>query len=376
MKYCKTCYKTVCRCGDSKEEVDYYIYPALYEFTRKGYRIKECMSGDPTNSSLETRINLEKDAKFKIKSDYVQFEEYKYNGHHVRKNTIVPTPDVKKSFQKKRTDKVKLIQDICRDLYRIACDVPTLVENKRIGEFVFPQDYFENESFTQMITDLQKPWMLVLPKYGNCKEFLEEFYGLADNRSIMYAFVISQSGVTNRYFTHDFSSTSENAMQSKLAFDISSIPRLMQFGVDKEMQIEESSLGTPVKWHLSYVVMRDTEYDLYYNNSAPLDVMTDISDYLDDNEGTDLISAMGKGFDYLNEKNVNICAFSSDNILIIFSNRIDFAFEGSKNGTGVIFGPIDYDECNYKHITVTGREYFIFSDGAILLRKELENHAD
>lgn len=374
MKYCRTCYKSVCRCGTYKEDVDYYIYPAFYEFTRKGYHIKKCTSGDPANSSLETRIILEKDAKFKINSDYVQFEEYKYNGHHVRKNTIVPTPEVKKSYQKKRTDKVKLIQDICRDLYRIACDAPVLEGNKNIEEFSFPQDYFDQESFTQMITDLQKPWMLVLPKSGNCKEFLEDFYEQIDKRSMMYEFVINRNGIAGRCSSRDLSR--EYDIRNKLTFDITSCPQFIQFGVDKDMQAEENNPGTPAKWRLSYVVMNGN-YDeyIYSGESAPLDVMTDISDYLEDNETKDLITAFEKGFDYLNEKNVNICAFSSENTLIIFSNHIDFALEMNKNGTGVIFGPIDYDECDYKHITVTGRECFIISDGTILLRKELGKHA-
>ena len=103
MDYCCKCLSPLCRCGQRKIEIDYYIYPAVYEFNRKGYKTIGCCSGHENGSTLGTYIWFEKDLEQDIKSDYVQFDTYNYNGTHVRNYLVKAKPDLIKSFKKKRT---------------------------------------------------------------------------------------------------------------------------------------------------------------------------------------------------------------------------------------------------------------------------------
>ena len=104
MEYCPNCFKRTCRCGKSyKVEIDYYIYPAIYELNRKGYRTTNCCSGHEYNQIMNTYVAFSEDIIEEFVSDYWQYDSYNYRGFHERKNIIriYNHEESKISFKKK-----------------------------------------------------------------------------------------------------------------------------------------------------------------------------------------------------------------------------------------------------------------------------------
>ena len=379
MNICTTCFKEICRCHHShKIDIDYYIYPAIYEFNRKGYRTVSCCSGHTDDGKLKTYIEFREDHDFSFTSDFVQFDTYNYNGIHVRKNFIKPVPEIITKFKKKRTDKESLIRSINRDLYRIAQEVPYIEQNIKIEERVFQTQYFDRDNYIPEIPDLQKPWILILPNSRQCQEYIDQYLDTISKGGILYELVLNdvKSQKIHRVSSSDFSSSiyeKNSTMLKQVEYDICSNPEAVLLGQEKDMQLEIIEFDAD-EWLLYYVIL-STDDDFYHEgHTSPIGITDDIVDYKDDNSGLDLIRVFEYGFSLLIKKNINICAFSSGQTVVIFSNGIDFAYSGSSLGSAFQFGKIDYDDTELKHMRVTGRECFIIVNGTLLSRKELKTN--
>lgn len=372
MKCCNQCFKRICRCSNRQDiEIDYFIYPAIYEFNRKGYRTAGCCSGHSDNDKLTTYIEFKTDAGFDFSSDYIQFDSYKYNGVHTKRNLLTVIPNVSKRYSLKRTDKSRIIIDINKDLYRIAQTVPAC-RNSKCSPINFFDNYFEEKADVQIIDDVQKPWMLMIPKTGGCKNDVNNFFDVAGDGECLYSFIVNSSGDLNRKIVGN-RYTPGDSIKEIVSFDAGAVPQMMQFGQDEGMAIEKASINGTI-WNLSYIKLyRLDDYGKFVTGYG---VLEDISDWIEEQPDRDIIDAFTNGFSKLADKGVYICAFSSRNTIIIFSNGIDFAYFCSKAGTSVVFGPIDYAESEFKHVSVPNKECFVFADGMLLLRKRINNYAD
>ena len=382
MEYCRNCLKPICRCGQFKIDLDFYIYPAIYEFNRKGYKTVASSSGHADAKSLNTYIEFEHDVEHDFSSDYVQFYTYNYGGVHIKKNVIKIKPDIISLFRKKRTNKLELIRNINKDLYRIAQEMPCKEPNPHIEDMTFPDEYFDDESYSPRIPDIQRPWLLILPNNYDCRKYLYDYFNVAYEWNVLYEDLISRNGLDTirRSSSFDASFTSSDkkkGFKDQLLFDISSCPRLFQVGQERTMITEQARL-LDCLWTLSYVIVSpDRDYyspdDLIQN----FDIMTDIRDYWDEHPKSAVLDALEYGFNLLTKRGVHICAFSSDSEVIIFSNQTDFGFHASIDGIAAVFGNVDNDEAElFNHVHVEGKEAFVIIRDGILLQKELKNHAD
>lgn len=378
MEYCKKCFKQTCRCGYIKTELDYYIYPAIYEFNRKGYMTTGCCSGHKDQTALSTYIEFDKDLEHDFSSDYVQFHTYNYSGVHIKKSLIKARPEIISLFKKKRTDKPDLLRRINHDLYRIAREMPCKELNPNIEDIEFPEDYFFDESYSPRLPDIQRPWLMILPSGPDCKEFVNDYYNITNHRNNLYELAAPRddSGIFRRFSTLSLADRGidrNQVFKDQMLFDASASPKLFLMGQERDMQIETERFHD-TEWILSYVII-SPEKDYHYPGDyiSNYDIMSDIYDYIDENSGEDMISALESGFNILIKKNVNICAFSSGHDLIIFSNKIDFGYHSSSSGIAAVFGtPVDYDEAElFKHVHVQNKEVFVIINDGILFRKEL-----
>ena len=379
MYCCSSCFKTQCRCNSRKINIDHYIYPAVYEFNRKGYITEESCSGHEDAKSLETYIMFKQDLNYIIDSDLIYFDTYKYNGVHVRKNVIKAKPEICKMFKKKRPDKSKIIREINKELYRIAKAIPANIpEDDLPADALIPEDFFNQDTFVPDITDLHEPWMLVLPYRTDYVETIEEFFGVIDNNFCLYEIVINQIGYRSCFSHLDCKGTfrscydtQESLVKDRLVFDITSLPRLVQFGLEKDIKTEiivlENENYDDVTWYLSYA----SHEERYYDDSQNQGVSSDIQEFNDKNVRCDIVDAFAHGFELLIQKGVHICAFSSKHSIIVFSDRIDFSYNVSNSGMSIMFGQMEEDSYQYSRIKVSSKKCFVFADQALLVGKEI-----
>ncbi len=381
MKYCKKCFKSLCRCNQYKIDLDFYIYPAIYEFNRKGYITTGSCSGHENENTLKTYIEFKKNLTESFTSDYVQIDTYNYNRIRTRDNIIKIKPEIIKTFKKKRTNKLELIQKINYELYRIARELPCIELNPDIEEKTFSDNYFFDQFYTPDIPDIQKPWTIIIPNSANCKKYVDDYFNVVYEWKNLYKAVLNNttSDIPLRLSTFDYRDSGyelRKFFKDQLIFDTSLNPRLILFGQEKNMQIE-SECFHGCKWTLSYVILTpENEYYLTTEDVSSFNIMPDIQDYVDEHKKDDILDALEYGFSLLINRNINICAFSSENILIIFSNKIDFAYHSSTDGIAAIFGKVDYDDAEYfNHVYVKNKEAYVIINDGILLRKEIVDDA-
>ncbi len=372
MKCCRTCFKTNCRCNIAYPhgyvsdwnyiDIDYYIYPAIYEFNRKGYKTSKCCSGTSSTDTLDTFIQFESDIDFEFDSEYFQFDKYNYNGIHIRRNKILPKKDIIKLFQKKRTNKTDLLLKLNEDLYRIAKNAPSKDNNPLITELKISSEYYINESKSQIKFDCQYPWIIILPAKGNCSSFINDFFVCTKGETESHEIIVNNSG--NKIRTKKVSN-------EDIFFNANSNHNILLFGYDIGMQVESFYIDGRL-WNLSYVVLNADYYEK--GVSYPIGLTEDFSDYLLDNPSDDLISIFGNIFSKLENKGIFICSFSSGQNLIVFSDSLDFAFDSNTNGSSAMFGPVDFDKSDFKHFSVNKKECFVFINGRLLIRRELSDY--
>ena len=380
MYCCSSCFKTQCRCNSRKINIDHYIYPAIYEFNRKGYITEESCSGHADAKSLNTYIKFKEDLAYEIKSDLVYFDTYKYNGVHIRKNVIKAKPEIYKRFKKKRPDKSEIIREINKELYRIAKAIPAYISEDALpAETDISENFFDQETFVPDITDLHEPWMLVIPFRTDYIEKVEEFFSMNENRFNLYEIVINQTGY-RQCFNHldykessrNYYDTQEKLVKNRIVFDITSLPRLVQFGLEKDIKTEELVLINKnyddVTWYLSYASHDEVKS---YDNPQEKGVSSDIQDYNEINIQSDKVDVFAYGFELLIQKGVHICAFSSEHSIIVFSDRIDFSYNVSDSGMSIMFGQMEEDSYEFSHVKVISKKCFVFADQALLIGKEI-----
>lgn len=379
MYCCSSCFKTQCRCNNRKINIDHYIYPAIYEFNRKGYITVESCSGHADAKSLNTYIKFKGNLDYEIKSDLVYFDTYKYNGVHVRKNVIKAKPEICKRFKKKRPDKTEIIREINKELYRIAKAIPAYIsEDELPAEILISEEFFDRESFVPDITDLHEPWMMVIPFRTDYIEKVEEFFGMIENRFNLYEIVINQTGHRHCFNyldckgnSRNYYDTQDTLVKDRITFDITSLPRLAQFGLEKDIKTEPLFLVNEnyddVTWYLSYA---SHDEEKYYDDPQEQGVSSEIQDFNEKNIQCDKVDVFAYGFELLIQKGVHICAFSSEHSIIVFSDRIDFSYNVSDSGMSIIFGQIE-DSYEFSHIKVSSKKYFVFADQALLVGKEI-----
>ncbi|MCR4649067.1 MAG: hypothetical protein K5776_08320 [Lachnospiraceae bacterium] len=369
MKCCSRCLDIVCRCSPYNtyyKEIDHDIYPAVREFERKGYRVEESCSGNTDQPVLNAHITFFEDVEFEFKSDLICFETYNYNGFHIRKYKIVPSAEQCALFKKKRPNKATIISAINREFYRIALEAPVKDKNPLIYPLEFPQEYFTDESCLPTPRDIQYPWMLIKPISASFGSIAKEFFILVGDSHNLYERIVNKGNDFRNYGKLIPGLYNEETSENKILFDSTSLPEIIQFGTDRDFRLEVTNIKK-VKWFLSYVAVR--------SEGVSLDISEDITDFLEDNGAADLLTVFEYGFNKLVRKNVHICAFSSNDTVIVFSDRIDFAYKVSKDGTALIFGPIDFDDCEFEHMSVEKPMCYIFANGTILLGKEISENA-
>ncbi|MCR5727460.1 MAG: hypothetical protein K6G24_08340 [Lachnospiraceae bacterium] len=379
MYCCSSCFKTQCRCNSRKINIDHYVYPAVYEFNRKGYITEESCSGHADAKSLETYIMFKQDLDYIIDSDLIYFDTYKYNGVHVRKNVIKAKPEICQMFKKKRPDKSKIIRDINKELYRIAKAIPANIPEEDLSaDTPISEDFFDQDTFVPDITDLHEPWMLILPFRADYIEKIEEFFGVIENNFCLYEIVINQMGYRHCFSyldgkgtSRNYYDTQESLVKDRIVFDITSLPRLVQFGLEKDIKTEivvlENESYDDVTWYLSYA----NHEERYYDDSQNQGVSSDIQQFNEKNVRCDKVDVFAYGFELLIQKGIHICAFSSEHSIIVFSDRIDFSYNVSESGMSIIFGQMAEDSYEYSHIKVSSKKCFVFADQALLVGKEI-----
>ena len=137
----------------------------------------------------------------------------------------------------------------------------------------------------------------------------------------------------------------------------------------------EKLLVRDAVWHLSYARTDIAEkygedYDIGHDDNIVCedDIMDFYDDYPDKNE-MDLFIYL---FNRMTRMNINICVFTAENVNIIFTNNTDFDVL-KLNGQNIFaFGEADYEDIEFTHISVNSKECFMYANGSLLMRKEIE----
>lgn len=407
MEYCSNCFKKICRCGKPKVEIDYYIYPAIYELNRKGYATNSCCAGHENSEHLSTYISFSEEIAEDIDSVYFQYDSYNYRGFHERRNCIRVKPDVIKKYQKKRTNKLELIQAINRDLYAWAIHLPTRIPvvNPKIS---FAADYFDQEVECDEVIDVQMPWILFTKSSKGCGYTADDFFNEIESHGELTELIVNSAGRMKRFCANDFALNgmpANNAafLRDKIKFDISGDFRFLLCGYEPYMTIERLLVGE-ASWYLAYartdiateygdaeeVTYQDYSFEeddeaLKYDHlttkvscrklqlqSENLFDEDDIADYFDEHPNDHELDLFSYLFNRMCAMNINICVFSADNVNIIFSNRTDFSLLMTEEQNVIAFGKADYEFMDFPRIYVDKKEAFIYANGRLLMRKELK----
>ena len=409
MKYCSNCLKQSCRCGSPKIDVDYYIYPAIYELNRKGYKINSCCSGYEDDSNLTTCIVFKKELEENIDSEYFQYEAYKYRGIHESRDCIRVKAEIQKQFKKKRTDKLKLIQTVNKDLYRWAKTLPIKSEFP-CQEIEFPDSYFDKEVERDEIVDVQKPWMLFTKLATNNGQTLRDFLEEIDGAKFVTEVIVNKSGRIMKFSDRDY--TSERGLLKKIDFDISGDFQYFLCGYEPYAVIEKIIVNNAV-WYMAYArtdvaieygdadkIIHKDSYRYGYNWDCdwdedeeccegrnecrtaeealdqPLFDEYDIEDFIDEHPNANELELFTCLFEKLSEKNINICVFSADNINIVFSNQIDFHVLLENEQSVIAFGEADYEYIEFSKVHVERKNIYVYANGKLLIKKEVEVYDD
>lgn len=411
MEYCSKCFKKLCRCGQPRIEIDYYIYPAIYELNRKGYRTNSCCSGHEDSEHLSTYISFYDEIETDIDSEYFQFDSYNYRGFHERRNCIRLKPEITRKFKKKRTNKLALIQEMNRDLYRLAKSLPyrTSLDDLDIIGIKFADNYFEKEIVTDEVIDIQKPWILFTKVADGCKYTVSDFFNEIEPVGSLSELIVNRSGHIRRFRDQDYTSPRLHAehssyLKDKIAFDISGDYKYLLCGYEPYIMIEKIRAGDAV-WYLSYArtdiaieygdsdggsytdaFVDEDDIDEYVekcfskiaSDSKALDYTDtlfdedDIADFGEEHPDATELDLFTHLFNRMCRAQINTCVFSTENVNIIFSNKTDFSLLMTKDQAVVAFGQADYEYMDFSQIHVAQREVFVYTNGRLLMRKEVE----
>lgn len=404
MEYCSNCFKKICRCGKPRVEIDYYIYPAIYELNRKGYATNSCCAGHENSEHLSTYISFYEEIAVEINSEYFQYDSYNYRGFHERKNCIRVKPDIIKKYKKKRTNKLELIQAVNRDLYAWAVSLPTKIPvvNDKIE---FAADYFEQEIESDEVIDVQMPWILFAKASRGCSYTVDDFFNEIDSNGELTELIVNRSGRMKRFCEADYAYASNSAiLRDKIKFDISGDFRFLLCGYEPYLTTERLLVGE-ASWYLSYARTDiATEYgdieevsyqDNYFEEEEDEDFQhdypskdfvcrkvhlqnenlfgeDDIADFYDEHPNSHEFDLFAYLFNRMCGMNINICVFSADNVNVIFSNRTDFSLLMTEEQNVIAFGKADYEFMDFPRIHVAQKEAFVYANGRLLMRKELK----
>lgn len=409
MEYCSQCFREKCRCGKYKVEIDYYIYPAIYELNRKGYLTTSCCSGHECSEYLSTYISFSDEIEVDIDSDYFQYDSYNYRGFHEKRNRICVKPDIIKKYKKKRTNKLDLIQVINRDLYAWAMRLPAKISvvYPRID---FTEDYFDQEVESDEIIDVQLPWILFAKASKGCSYTADDFFNEIERTGELTELIVNRAGRMKRFCESDYilnngMHTNNSAiLTEKIKFDISGDFHILLCGYEPYITTERLLIGE-ASWYLSYartdiattygdaeeVTYQDYSFKEEDDEEIQHDYPTnkiacrklqlqheslfdedDIVDYFDEHPNNHELDLFAYLFNRMCAMNINICVFSADNVNIIFSNRTDFSLLMTEEQNVIAFGKADYEFMDFSRIYVNKKEALIYANGRLLTRKELE----
>ena len=255
MEFCSKCYKRRCRCGKPKIEIDYYIYPAIYELNRKGYRTSSCCSGHPIDPQRRTYVYFPEDLDIELNLEHFQFESYSYRGIHVRRNCILLKPEIIHKLNKKRTNKLELIQNANKELYMWARRLPARIDEP--GERIdFPDSYFGGEVTDDAVIDIQKPWLLFSKVGQGCKYTVDDFFNEIECTGDLTEIIVNQTGQIKQFFDSDYAANMgpigrHNLLEEKIKFDITGGYRFLLCGYEPYVTVEKLLVGEAA-WYLSY----------------------------------------------------------------------------------------------------------------------------
>ena len=146
MKYCNKCFKAVNECTCKQEysfEIDYLIYPSIYELNRKGYKTIYCCSGHINDNFLGFYVNFANNG-YDIDCKEEMFS-YETRGLRENHKFIRPKKDVKDIFRRlKNNEKKLMLIKINKELYNWAKNLPINIIDNYIEEKVFSDDYFDD----------------------------------------------------------------------------------------------------------------------------------------------------------------------------------------------------------------------------------------
>ena len=398
MELCSNCFKRRCRCGKQKVEIDYYIYPAVYELNRKGYVTTSCCSGHPSDPLKRTSICFAEDLDVELNMEHFQFESYNYRGIHIRRNSILLKPEIIHKLSKKRTNKLELIQKANRELYAWARSLPINTDEPR-ERIDFPDSYFGGEVEDDTVIDIQKPWILFAQNGQGCKYTLAEFFDEIEGTGELTEILVNSAGNIGQFFDSDFS---QGLLKSKITFDVTGDYRLLFCGYEPYATIEKLVVGEAI-WYLAYArtdiafEYGDEDETGYIENfdfdgdefedirpakgaisrkahvySEGLFDEDDVSDFFADHRDATEIDLFTFLFNRMCRMNINTCVFSSDNVNIVFSNKTDFSLLMMQDRNVLAFGEAEYEYMDFPRVSVDRKECFVYANGRLLMRKDVE----
>lgn len=399
MEFCSNCFKRRCRCGKPKVEIDYYIYPAVYELNRKGYVTRSCCSGHPSDPLKRTSICFAEDLNVELDLEHFQFESYNYRGIHIRRNSILLKPEIIHKLSKKRTNKLELIQKANRELYAWARSLPMNTDEPR-ERIDFPDSYFGGEVEDDTVIDIQNPWILFTKIGQGCRYTVDDFFNDIDCTGELTEIAVNRAGNMHQFYGADFGS--QSLLKDKIAFDITGDYRLLLCGYEPYATIEKLVVGEAV-WYLAYARtdiafeygdenensyienfgFDDDEYEGIHPAKVAINRKAhvhsdglfdedDVSDFFSDHQNATEIDLFTFLFNRMCRMNINTCVFSSDNVNIVFSNKTDFSLLMMQDRNVLAFGEAEYEYMDFPRVTVDRKECFVYANGRLLMRKDVE----
>lgn len=302
------------------------------------------------------------------------------------RNRICAKPEIEKKYKKKRTDKLKLIQEINKDLYLWAKGLPSRIETPG-DEIDFPLSYFDNEEEKEEIIDVQMPWMLFTKVANNNHYIVEDMFEEIGEVGELTEFVVNRMGQIKRFRYKDYTPVRDlecdyeyfldngkrDLLKEKIKFDVSGDYKYLLYGYEKFMMIEKLFVRDAI-WYLSYA---RTDIAIEYGDNEEMGYSggfvdeDDIEDYFDEYTDKSDIDLFTYLFNRMCRMNINICVFSSDNIDIVFSNKIDFHLYMTGEQHVIAFGVADYKNIDFTRVSVDKKEIFVYTNGRLLIRKEI-----
>lgn len=399
MEFCSKCFKRRCRCGKPKVEIDYYIYPAVYELNRKGYVTRSCCSGHPLDPSKRTSIQFCADLDVELDLEYFQFESYNYRGIHMRRSCILLKPEVIHKLSKKRTNKLELIQNVNRELYEWARSLPIKTDEpwERID---FPDSYFGGEVEDDTVIDIQKPWILFTRIGQGCRYTIDDFFNDIDCTGELTEIAVNRAGNMRQFFGADFGN--QSLLKDKVAFDATGDYRLLLCGYEPYATIEKLVVGEAI-WYAAYARtdiafeygdeietdyagnfnLDDDDYEDVRPVKGPINKKArlhsdglfdedDVREFFADHQNATEIDLFAFFFSRMCRLNINTCVFTSDNVNIVFSNKTDFSLLMLQDQNVFAFGEAEYEYMDFPRVCVDRKELFVYANGRLLWRKDVE----